>query len=105
MIEVANLDAQEIAKDVMENIYTPKQSCPRDLGFYYCDECIEEALEISIATDYPADPVGCDKIENSKVCGYSHLGYSWCKECEEANRKTHSHIGEFEVVATIGEME
>lgn len=85
----------------MDNIYIPKPSCPRDLGFFYCDECITEALEISVATDYPADPKGCDKIVNGKACGYSHLGYSWCDNCQKANRREHSHIGQFVVVATI----
>lgn len=87
----------------MKRIYTPKRSCPRDLGFYYCDECYAKALDVSVATDYPASPEGCGKIVDNKACGYSHLGYEWCTECQQANRRKHSHIGEFVVVATIKE--
>ena len=86
-------------------IWARKQSCPRNKGYFYCEECYNKALEEAI--DYPCDIKehfgrGCGKEFNGKYCGYSHLGYSWCKECLEKGIKECNHYG-FEVVSVIRE--
>ena len=93
----------------MNLIWAPKQSCPRNNGYFYCEECYREALDQAIETDYPCDinqyPFrGCGKNVGGKYCGYTHLGYSWCKDCLKERRLECNHYG-FEIVAKFPSVE
>jgi len=97
-----------VARDViieypgMTNMYVPKRSCPRDLGFWHCEECVKNHLEEQSWLDFPVPIRGCGKPFDDKVCGKTHLGYRWCKECQADGRtEPRLHIGEFEVVGRI----
>lgn len=89
-----------------EAIYVPKRPCPRDLGYWYCDECKELHLEESSSVDFPIEMesyCGNREFEDGKICGVTHLGFSWCKECQEKGTfEPRLHIGEFEIVGYIG---
>lgn len=87
----------------MTNTYAPKQPCPRDLGYCYCDRCVQAHLEEQSEREWPILIIqGCGEVFGSRVCGVTHLGFVWCDECEAAGRTgPHPHIGEFEVVARM----
>jgi len=83
-------------------IRAPKRGCPRDLGYWYCKKCTKGHLEEQSHLDFPIAMRGCGQSFDGKVCGETHLGYEWCKECQAVNRvKPHPHIGEFEVVGMV----
>jgi len=84
------------------NMYAPKRSCPRDLGYWYCDGCTQAHLEEQSELDFPIQIRGCEADFGSRICGVTHLGFVWCDECEVAGRtEPHPHIGEFETVGRI----
>ena len=86
----------------MTNIYISKRPCPRDLGYWYCSKCLtKHEIEQSLV-DFSLPITGCGRISSEWVCGETHLGFEWCKECRTA-RRTMSHAGEFEVIGTISE--
>ena len=88
----------------LTSTYAPKQSCPRDLGYWYCDGCVRVHLEEQSELDFPIQIRGCGETFDSRVCGVTHLGFVWCDECKAAGRtEPHPHIGEFEVVAQMAE--
>lgn len=86
----------------VDKVYVLKLPCPRDLGMFFCKECVENHLEESSNIDYPIKLTeGCGKIEDGKSCGYTWLGQKWCDECIQKNRLSCSHFGEYEVVGTL----
>lgn len=91
----------------MNIIYAIQPACPQNLGYFYCDDCYNKALEEASWTDYPYDikqhfGLGCGKNVNGKYCGYTHLGYRWCDECLKLGRKECMH-GNFVAVGRIQE--
>lgn len=91
----------------MQVIWARKKSCPRNNGYFYCEECYNKALEKASDTDYPCDikehfGLGCGKEVKGKYCGYTHLGYSWCKDCLRRGIKMKNHY-DFEAVSVIKE--
>ena len=89
----------------MTRIYAPKKPCPRDLGYWFCDECRAKHLEEQSWLDFPIPVTGCgvESLEGP-TCGATHLGYEWCDECKASNRVAlHPHCGEFEVVMILRE--
>lgn len=87
---------------IRQPINAPKRSCPRDLGYWYCDDCITDYLERSSNSDVPVEMHSCRKQENGNVCGETHLGYAWCEECKAQGRTVpNQHIGEYELVAVM----
>lgn len=89
------------AKSMNDSMAVPKRSCPRDHGFWYCETCKEKHLSEQSEVDFVLPIVGCGKQWEGKICGNTHLGFSWCEDCITANRLKHHHIGEYEIVATV----
>lgn len=88
----------------MERIYAPKPSCPRDLGFWYCDDCVQAHQDEQSCVDFLIPITGCGRrYTKGAVCGETHMGYRRCDECEGEGRESHPHIHEFEVVGEIRE--
>ena len=88
---------------MLETILALKPPCPRDLGIWYCEECIKQSEEESFWADRSIDPVGCGQEEGNKICG-THLGYSYCEGCTASGQNSYkSHYSEYIVVATVGE--
>lgn len=86
----------------LTSMYAPKQPCPRDLGYWYCDECVQAHLAEQSELNFPIQIRGCGEAFGSRVCGVTHLGLKWCNECKVAGRiEPYPHIGEHEVVARI----
>ena len=86
-------------------VYRRKPDCPRDLGYWYCQECIAEWKESlqGERTDR-AHPWGCGRIQFSKRCGHTHLGYEWCDSCKangNAQRGQATPHGEYEVAKVV----
>ena len=83
----------------MWNMYVPKRPCPRDLGIWYCNDCV--AVQLMIESDLEC-PMGsyikCGRKVGGRICGVTHLGYEWCEDCGKTGRGSHFHIGEYEVV-------
>jgi len=87
----------------MVNIYTPKRPCPRDLGYWYCDDCREKYLEEQSNCEYPFSPTACGRKFGENQCG-THQGSGWCDECKtKGTFVPHPHWGEFVIVGTIQE--
>lgn len=96
----------------MNLIWAPKRSCPRNDGYFYCEDCYQKALDKATDTGYPCDikqyPFrGCGKNVEGKYCGYTHLGYSWCEYCLMEKQLTGKlecqHYG-YEIVGRIPEL-
>ena len=88
---------------MMTSIYAPKRPCPRDLGRWYCNECLAAHEKEQSEVDFMIPLVGCGRtVLPGWVCGETHLGHEWCDECSPSKR-TSSHAGEFEIVGTIEE--
>jgi hypothetical protein len=86
----------------VENIYMRKPPCPRDLGYWYCQECRDETLRQAADADYTLPRISCGKAEGDRVCGETHLGYEWCQDCQRnGTHRAHAHKGEFEVVGQV----
>ena len=85
-------------------IYAPKRSCPRDRGFWYCDKCWDRFFDEGSEVDFPIPMRGCGRVTDGLICGKTHQGYEWCKECKAAGRtEPNPHIGEFEIVGMVKE--
>lgn len=93
----------------MNPIYTPKRSCPRDLGIFYCKAC--QSKNIDIRTSYDSgyrylEPMksycGSQTYFSDKVCGVTHLGYELCDECKQEKRTHSNHVGQYEIVGYYG---
>jgi len=88
------------------SVYQRKLSCPRDHGYWYCEECVTEFRESlqGERTD-PTHPIGCGKVICDKRCGKTHLGYSWCEACirtgQDKAGEAVAHCGEYETAKTI----
>jgi len=92
----------------VERVYWPKQPCPRDLGLFYCKECLDEWLESLQGEPYDSlNPAGCGKKVVGMICGGTHLGYERCVECVKAGRdiqgEARMHHGEYESAVVCGE--
>lgn len=90
---------------MIDNIYMPKRPCPRDMGTFFCEDCINKWSRESSNIDYPINLSkgdGCGLLFGEMVCGDTWLGETWCKDCiESGNREPVSHFGMYEIVATI----
>jgi len=91
---------------IREPIYAVKRPCPRNLGLWYCDECKAKNLEDSSNIEYPLEMwsyCGNREFEDGKICGKTHLGYEWCKECQaKGTFEPDPHINQFEIIGYIG---
>ncbi len=86
-------------------VYRRKPSCPRDRGYWYCEECVEEFYESlqGERTD-PKHPLGCGKVQFEKRCGETHLGYEWCDSCVANGNAQYGRTtphGEYEVAEVV----
>ena len=97
-----NLGCMEEAVGDITIIHARKRSCPRDLGYFYCDSCLNCHLDMQSLVDVSIEVVGCGHTFGDRTCGETHLGVEWCTECEVSGRsKPHLHIGEWEQVGRI----
>lgn len=86
----------------MDRTYAPKQSCPRDLGYFQCGHCARATIELAAGSDRPVEPKHCGREFDGQICGETHLGYAWCDECQQAGKHlSHEpclHIGQYELL-------